>query len=41
MIEPKAIDRFQDILVNGHVLDQDKRVKFADLIRTEFAARAK
>jgi len=41
VIEPKAIDRFQDILVNGHVLNQDKRVKFADLIRTEFAARAK
>jgi len=40
-IEPKAIDRFQDILVNGHVLDQGKRVKFTDLIRTEFAARAK
>jgi len=41
VIEPKAIDRFQDILVNGHVLDQAKRVKFTDLIRTEFAARAK
>ena len=41
VIEPKAIDRFQDILVNGHVLDQGKRVKFTDLIRTEFAARAK
>lgn len=41
VIEPKAIDRFQDILVHGHVLDADKRVKFQDLVRTEFAAKAK
>lgn len=41
VIEPKAIDRFQDILVNGHVLEPAKRVQFKDLIRTEFAARAK
>lgn len=41
VIEPKAIDRFQDILVHGHVLDAAKRLKFSDLVRTEFAARAK
>lgn len=41
VIEPKPIDRFQDILIHGHVLDQAKRVKFTDLVRTEFAARAK
>jgi len=41
VIEPKAIDRFQDILVHGHVLDEAKRVKFSDLVLTEFAAKAK
>lgn len=41
VIEPKAIDKFQDILVHGHVLDSDKRVKFQDLVLTEFASKAK
>jgi NitT/TauT family transport system substrate-binding protein len=41
VIEPKAIDRFQDILVHGHVLDPKKRVKFSDLVLTEFADKAK
>jgi NitT/TauT family transport system substrate-binding protein len=41
VIEPKAIDRFQDILVHGHVLDDGKRVKFNDLVLTEFANKAK
>ena len=41
VIEPKAIDKFQDILVNGNVLEKGKRVKFQDLIRTEFASKAK
>jgi NitT/TauT family transport system substrate-binding protein len=41
VIEPKAMDKFQDILVHGHVLDDNKRVKFADLVRTEFASKAK
>ena len=40
VIEPTAIDKFQDILVHGHVLDADKRVKFQDLVRTEFASKA-
>jgi NitT/TauT family transport system substrate-binding protein len=41
VIEAKPIERFQDILVHGHVLDADKRVRFGDLIRTEFASKAK
>jgi NitT/TauT family transport system substrate-binding protein len=41
VIEPAAIEKFQDILVQGHVLDAGKRVKFADLVLTEFAAKAK
>lgn len=41
VIKSQAIDRFEDILVHGQVLDEKKRVKFADLVRTEFAAKAK
>jgi len=41
VIESKAIEKFQDILVNGHVLDKAKRVKFQDLVLTEFASKAK
>ena len=41
VIEPQAIDKFENILVHGHVLDDNKRVKFADLVRTEFAVKAK
>src|SRR5262249_15724050 len=41
VIEPKPIEKFQDILVQGHVLDQNKRVKFSDLVITEFASKAK
>jgi NitT/TauT family transport system substrate-binding protein len=41
VIEPAAIEKFQDILVQGHVLEQGKRVKFADLVLTGFAAKAK
>ncbi len=41
VIEPAAIEKFQDILVQGHVLDPAKRVKFQDLIVTEFASKAK
>ena len=36
-----ADHKFEDILVHGHVLDADKRVKFQDLVRTEFASKAK
>jgi NitT/TauT family transport system substrate-binding protein len=40
-IEPAAMERFQDILVQGHVLETNKRVKFQDLVVTEFASKAK
>jgi NitT/TauT family transport system substrate-binding protein len=40
VIDPKAIDRFEDILIHGHVLDEAKRVKFSDLVLTEFADKA-
>jgi len=40
-IEPKAMERFQDILVQGNVLDNAKRVKFETLVLTEFANKAK
>jgi NitT/TauT family transport system substrate-binding protein len=40
VIAPNAIDRFQDILMHGHVLDAAKRVKFHDLVRTEYAEKA-
>jgi len=40
VIEPGPVQRFEDILVHGHVLDADKRVKFGDLVRTEFASKA-
>jgi NitT/TauT family transport system substrate-binding protein len=41
MIEPAPVERFQDILVEGHVLDPAKRVKFTDLVLTEFANKVK
>ena len=41
VIEPAAMEKFQDILVHGHVLEQSKRVKFQDLVLTDFAAKAK
>jgi hypothetical protein len=34
------MDRFQDILVHGHVLEAAKRVKFSDLLICSFAAKA-
>ena len=40
-IEPAAIERFQDILVQGNVLEPAKRVKFETLVMTEFANKAK
>jgi NitT/TauT family transport system substrate-binding protein len=40
-IEPPAIEKFQDILIEGHVLDPAKRVRFSDLVLTEFAGKAK
>jgi NitT/TauT family transport system substrate-binding protein len=40
VIEPPPIEKFQDILVQGHVLEPAKRVKFQDLVVTEFASKA-
>ena len=41
VIEEKPIEKFQDILVAGRVLEQGKRVKFADLINNDFTRNAK
>ena len=41
VIEKKPIERFQDILVNGKVLEKSKRVKFEDVINNDFAKKAK
>jgi len=41
VIEAKPIEKFQDILVEGHVLDPARRGKYQDLILPEFAAKAK
>jgi len=40
VIEEKPIEKFQDILVNGNVLDKSKRVKFQDLVINEFANKS-
>jgi NitT/TauT family transport system substrate-binding protein len=37
VIDEKPIEKFQDILVRGNVLEASKRVKFQDLIVNEFA----
>jgi NitT/TauT family transport system substrate-binding protein len=41
VIDPPAIEKFQDILVQGNVLEPAKRVKFADLVVTAFASKAR
>lgn len=41
VIDAPAIEKFQDILVDGNVLEKAKRVKFADLVNNDFAAKAK
>jgi NitT/TauT family transport system substrate-binding protein len=41
VIEPQAMTRFQDVLVNGKVLDNAKRVKFEDIVNMDFARKAK
>lgn len=40
VIDPSAIDRFQDILVQGNVLEAGKRVKVSDVLLNDFAAKA-
>jgi NitT/TauT family transport system substrate-binding protein len=40
LVEEKAIETFQDILVRGQVLDPKKRVKYQDVIDARFAKNA-
>jgi len=40
-INPSSLEKLQDILVQGGVLEPAKRVKFADLMRPEFGNKAK
>jgi NitT/TauT family transport system substrate-binding protein len=39
-IDPEAIDKFQDILVQSQALDAAKRVRFENLVVSEFARKA-
>ena len=41
VIEPAAVEKFQDILIQGGVLEPAKRVKFQDLVVTEFFNKVK
>jgi len=41
VIDPAPIEKFQDILVQGDVLTQGKRVKYPDLVLAEYANKAK
>jgi NitT/TauT family transport system substrate-binding protein len=41
LIEPQPMRRFEDILVEGGVLEHAKRVKFENLVATEFAKKAR
>ncbi len=41
VIEPAAMEKFQDILIQGGVLEPGKRVKFQDLVVTEFFNKVK
>jgi NitT/TauT family transport system substrate-binding protein len=41
VIDPAGLEKFQDLLVQSNVLEPAKRVKFADLVRPEFATKAK
>jgi NitT/TauT family transport system substrate-binding protein len=40
-VDASSLEKFQDILVQGRVLDPAKRVKSADLMRPEFGNKAK
>jgi NitT/TauT family transport system substrate-binding protein len=41
VVEPAAMEKFQDILIQGGVLEAGKRVKFSDLVVTEFFNKVK
>jgi NitT/TauT family transport system substrate-binding protein len=40
-IEAGPMETFQDVLVQGNVLEQGKRVKYQDLVLTEYTSKAK
>lgn len=40
MVEPQAIDKLQDLLVMGGVLDKGKRVKYDNVVIPDFAKKA-
>ena len=40
-IQEKPMEKFQDILIQGNVLDANKRVKFKDWVITEFTDKVK
>jgi len=40
-VEEKAIEKFQDILVQGHVLEPTRRVKYADVVLDRFTTSVK
>jgi hypothetical protein len=40
-IQEKPMEKFQDILIQGNVLDAAKRVKFKDWVITEFTDKVK
>ncbi len=39
-IAPAAVEKFQDILIQGNVLEAARRVRYSDLVATEFASNA-
>ncbi len=41
VIDPAGLEKFQDLLVQANVLEPAKRVKFANMVRPEFADKAK
>lgn len=40
LVEPRGIDGLQNLLVGGNLLDKAKRVKYEDVVTTEFANKA-
>ena len=40
-IAPEAVEKFQDILVQGHVLEPGRRVKYADVVLDRFVSNLK
>jgi NitT/TauT family transport system substrate-binding protein len=41
LTEPAGLDRFQDVLISYGVLRSDKRVRYEDIVVTDFAKKAK